>query len=93
MQILKKLFFLLTQPERKRAGVLVNMILVIIGPRRLGDSPRLVGDTTHIRRDLGWRPVYADLNSILTTAWHWHSRPRETRLLIRNHPCKPVIQH
>jgi len=51
-------------------------IPVIIGPRRPGDPPRLVGDATRIRRDLGWRPEYADLNSILTTAWHWHGRPR-----------------
>lgn len=28
-----------------------------IGPRRPGDSPRLVGDITKSRRELGWRPT------------------------------------
>ena len=47
-------------------------IPVAIGPRRPGDPPRLVGDATRIRRDLGWQPQYADLDTILSTAWRWH---------------------
>ncbi len=46
------------------------------GPRRAGDPPRLVGDATRIRHDLAWRPRYADLDTILATAWHWHRRPQ-----------------
>ncbi|MBK1646666.1 UDP-glucose 4-epimerase GalE [Thiocapsa imhoffii] len=44
------------------------------GPRRPGDPPRLIGDATRIRRDLGWQPQSADLETILHTAWRWHQR-------------------
>ena len=47
-------------------------IPVNMGPRRPGDPPRLVGDATRIRRDLDWRPAYADLDAILETAWYWN---------------------
>jgi UDP-glucose-4-epimerase GalE len=42
------------------------------GPRRAGDPPALVADATKIRAELGWRPKYDDLRSILETAWRWH---------------------
>ena len=45
---------------------------VEIGPRRPGDPPRLVGDAERIRSELGWQPSYADLDSIIATAWRWH---------------------
>jgi UDP-arabinose 4-epimerase len=47
-------------------------IPVVIGPRRPGDPPRLVGDATRAMQDLGWQPRYADLDRILETAWVWH---------------------
>ena len=47
-------------------------IPVNIGPRRPGDPSHLVGDAIRIRRELGWRPRYFDLNTILATAWQWH---------------------
>jgi len=47
-------------------------IPVVIGPRRPGDPPRLVGDATRAMQDLGWQPRYADLDRILETAWAWH---------------------
>ena len=49
-------------------------ISVIIGKRRPGDPPRLVGDATRIRKELGWSPEYADLETIIQTAWKWHTR-------------------
>lgn len=42
------------------------------GHRRAGDPPRLVGDATQIRNELGWEPVFSDLTSIIATAWKWH---------------------
>lgn len=42
------------------------------GPRREGDSPVLVADNTLARRMIGWSPRH-DLQSIIGTAWHWHS--------------------
>jgi UDP-glucose 4-epimerase len=43
-------------------------------PRRPGDPAVLVADSTRIRRDLGWRPVFEDLETIIGTAWQWHRR-------------------
>ena len=41
-------------------------------PRRPGDPAELVANADKIRRELGWAPKYADLRSIVTTAWNWH---------------------
>ncbi|MBI3359925.1 MAG: UDP-glucose 4-epimerase GalE [Chloroflexi bacterium] len=41
-------------------------------PRRPGDAPRLVASSDKIKRELGWRPRYADLRTIIATAWEWH---------------------
>ena len=42
------------------------------GPRRDGDSPALVADNALAKRTIGWTPRN-DLNSIINTAWNWHS--------------------
>jgi UDP-glucose 4-epimerase len=42
------------------------------GPRREGDSPALVADSALALRTIGWSPRY-DLQSIIATAWNWHS--------------------
>jgi UDP-glucose 4-epimerase len=42
------------------------------GPRRDGDSPALVADNTLAKRTIGWSPRH-DLQSIIETAWNWHS--------------------
>ena len=47
-------------------------IPVVMGPRRPGDPATLVAGSEAIRRDLGWRPRYADLRDIIATAWRWH---------------------
>ncbi|HEX3726264.1 MAG TPA: UDP-glucose 4-epimerase GalE [Pirellulales bacterium] len=50
------------------------------GPRRAGDPPELVADSTKAQRELPWRPQYTDIESIVRTAWLWHSRhPRGYR--------------
>jgi UDP-glucose 4-epimerase len=43
------------------------------GPRREGDSPVLVADNALAKQTLGWSPRH-DLNSIIETAWNWHSK-------------------
>ena len=59
-----------------RAAVVTGRrIPVRQGPRRAGDPDQLVGDAQRIRRDLGWQPQFADLDTILATAWRWHQRP------------------
>ena len=42
------------------------------GPRRGGDSPALVADNALARQTISWSPKH-DLESIIATAWNWHS--------------------
>ncbi len=52
-------------------------IPAVIGPRRPGDPPELVANPTKAKTVLRWKPRFADLESIVTTAWKWHqSHPR-----------------
>ena len=44
------------------------------GPRRIGDPPALVGDSHLIRRELGWKPKFTELDEIIATAWQWHQK-------------------
>jgi UDP-glucose 4-epimerase len=46
--------------------------------RRPGDPPILVADSSKIRRQLGWRPLYDDIEYIIKTAWAWENRPRQS---------------
>jgi UDP-glucose 4-epimerase len=42
--------------------------------RRAGDPAFLVADSSRIRRELGWKPHYESLETIIETAWNWHRR-------------------
>jgi UDP-glucose-4-epimerase GalE len=42
-------------------------------PARDGDAAALVADSTRIRQTLGWTPQYSSLETIVATAWRWHS--------------------
>jgi len=43
-----------------------------VGPRRPGDPATLVASSEKIRRELGWRPRFPNLEQIVETAWNWH---------------------
>jgi UDP-glucose 4-epimerase len=45
-----------------------------MGPRREGDPPLLVADSTRLQKDLCWKPEYSDLPRIVETAWAWANR-------------------
>jgi UDP-glucose 4-epimerase len=49
-------------------------INVVMGDRRAGDPPALVGSSDKARKFLNWQPQYADLNLILQHAWAWHQK-------------------
>jgi UDP-arabinose 4-epimerase len=49
-------------------------IPVVIGARREGDPPALVGDASLIRSRLGWQPRLGSLEDMVGTAWRWHRR-------------------
>lgn len=46
---------------------------VEIAPRRAGDPAILVAAADRALRRLGWEPKWSTLDSILETAWRWHS--------------------
>lgn len=46
-------------------------VTVVDSPRRAGDPARLVADSTRARELLGWRPMFADLETIVSHAWAW----------------------
>jgi UDP-glucose 4-epimerase len=43
-------------------------------PRRPGDPAVLVAGSEKIKRELGWRPQFADLDTIIASAWEWHQK-------------------
>lgn len=42
-----------------------------IAPRREGDPAALYAASDRIKRELGWKPEYEDLDVIVETAWRW----------------------
>lgn len=42
--------------------------------RRAGDADTLIADPSKIREDLGFTPKYSDLETIVKSAWQWHSK-------------------
>jgi len=51
-----------------------KLIKIVKSPRRPGDPPNLVGSAEKAKQILGWKPQYADLESIVTHAWNWHCK-------------------
>lgn len=43
-----------------------------IAERRPGDPAVLVASSDKIKRELGWKPLYPDLRTIIESAWRWH---------------------
>ena len=42
-------------------------------PRRAGDPPALYADSSKALGELGWKIKFPDIESIVATAWKWHS--------------------
>ena len=49
-----------------------HAIPIKMAPRRAGDPAILVAGSDLIRRELGWRPKFDRISTILETAWAWH---------------------
>jgi len=43
-----------------------------VQPRRPGDCTALIADAAKAHSELGWAPQYADLKTIVQSAWDWH---------------------
>ena len=48
-------------------------VKVMETPRRAGDPPALFADSSLAIRELGWKVRFPDIDSIVATAWRWHS--------------------
>ena len=48
-------------------------IKVIESPRRAGDPAALYADSSKAQRELGWKVKFPEIDSIVATAWKWHS--------------------
>ncbi len=42
-----------------------------VGPRRAGDPPSLVADSSRLKAAFGWTPKHSDLDTIIRTAARW----------------------
>lgn len=45
-----------------------------IAKRRPGDPAILIASSEKAKKELGWKPQYDSLNSIINTAWNWHEK-------------------
>lgn len=48
-------------------------IKINVSPRRPGDANELVADPEKIKSELGFSPSYSSLETIVESAWKWHS--------------------
>jgi UDP-glucose-4-epimerase GalE len=61
---------------RAVARVVGTEVPVTTGPRREGDPGVLFASSDRIKRELGWKPQFEDIDTIVRTAWQWReSRP------------------
>jgi UDP-glucose-4-epimerase GalE len=52
---------------------------VVLGPRREGDPPELVGNPAKAKAVLGWEARYRDPRAMVESAWAWLTGPRQGR--------------
>jgi len=55
-----------------------NDVTVKNCPRRVGDPPILIADTSLAKTLLNWDPVYDNIDSIIETAWNWQKNIHNT---------------
>jgi UDP-glucose-4-epimerase GalE len=53
------------------ARVVGKPVPYTMGPRRAGDPAILFASSDRIKRELGWRPRFEDIDVIVETAWRW----------------------
>ncbi|MBS4178253.1 UDP-glucose 4-epimerase GalE [Lederbergia citrea] len=52
-------------------------ISAIVAPRREGDPARLVASSEKAKKELGWKPQYDSLESMVESAWTWFQKHPE----------------
>jgi UDP-glucose-4-epimerase GalE len=56
------------------ARVVGKAVPLTVGPRRPGDPGVLFASSARIKRELGWKPRFEDIDTIVRTAWQWRER-------------------
>ena len=49
-------------------------VACVDAPRRAGDPAAIYSSARYARQALGWEPQHSDLDTIVRTAWRWHTR-------------------
>jgi UDP-glucose-4-epimerase GalE len=56
------------------ARVVGRKVPYTIGPRREGDPGVLFASSARIKKELGWKPQFEQIDTIVRTAWQWRER-------------------
>ncbi|MFP3326201.1 UDP-glucose 4-epimerase GalE, partial [Planococcus sp. SIMBA_160] len=48
-----------------------------VAKRRAGDPAKLIASSEKALQELGWKPQYADLHTIIQSAWDWFQKHPE----------------
>jgi UDP-glucose 4-epimerase len=59
---------------RAVSRVIGHQLPTVESPRRPGDPPALIADSTKLKTELGWRPKHDDLEAIVASAYAWERR-------------------
>ena len=46
----------------------------VLQPKNPNEPFKLIADSTEAQKTLGWTPTLSDLETIVSTAYHWHKR-------------------
>ena len=64
--------FTVSEVIKVAEAVVGHKIPTVLSERRSGDPTTLVASSDKAKSLLGWEPHYADIYTILETAWKWH---------------------
>jgi UDP-glucose 4-epimerase len=50
-----------------------------IAPRREGDPDKLVADNSKALEILNWKPIFSDLDKVISSSWNWYKKQHNIR--------------
>ena len=63
-----------------------------VKPRRPGDAPNMVSDSSRLQQLTGWKPQYDDLEMLVRTAWEWEKKERPASVPLAVVEARPEIK-
>jgi UDP-glucose 4-epimerase len=67
-------------------------IPIEIAPRREGDPPSLIADSTRARSVLGWEPAHSSIDEMIGSAWDWLQRHPSGYASVGRIPSAPAVR-